>query len=69
LAGADGGNGWDRGGQFTSNLRPRWTDPVSARRVPSKWRGIGKGSKGNQQREIRKARGMRHVYCNLCLCT
>jgi hypothetical protein len=29
------GKGWDRGGQFTSNLRPRWTDPVTARRVPS----------------------------------
>jgi hypothetical protein len=28
--------GWNRGGQFTSNLRPRWTDPVTARRVPSK---------------------------------
>jgi hypothetical protein len=28
--------GWVRGGQFTSNLRPRWTDPVKARRVPSK---------------------------------
>jgi hypothetical protein len=30
------GEGWDRGGQFTSNLRPRWTEPVTARRVPSK---------------------------------
>jgi hypothetical protein len=30
------GEGWNRGGQFTSNLRPRWTDPVTARRVPSK---------------------------------
>jgi hypothetical protein len=30
------GKGWDRGSQFTSNLRPRWTDPVTARRVPSK---------------------------------
>ncbi len=30
------GKGWGRGGQFTSNLRPRWTDPVTARRVPSK---------------------------------
>ncbi len=29
------GKGWGRGGQFTSNLRPRWTDPVTARRVPS----------------------------------
>jgi hypothetical protein len=28
--------GWNKGGQFTSNLRPRWTDPVAARRVPSK---------------------------------
>ncbi len=30
------GEGWDKGGQFTSNLRPRWTDPVTARRVLSK---------------------------------
>ncbi len=25
-----------REGQFTSNLKPRWTIPVTARRVPSK---------------------------------
>jgi hypothetical protein len=30
------GEGWDKGGQFTSNLRPRWTIPVTTRRVPSK---------------------------------
>ncbi len=30
------GKGWGRGGQFTSNLRPRLTDPVTTRRVPSK---------------------------------
>jgi hypothetical protein len=30
------GKGWGKGGQFTSNLRPRWTYPVTARRVPSK---------------------------------
>ncbi len=41
------------GGQFTSNLRPRWTDPVTARRVPSKWTKDwgskeSKGSKGNK---------------------
>jgi hypothetical protein len=30
------GEGWVKGGQFTSNLRPRWTDPVTARRVLSK---------------------------------
>ncbi len=28
--------GWNRRGQFTSNLRPSWMDPVTARRVPSK---------------------------------
>ncbi len=26
-------------GQLTSNPRKRWTDPVTARRVPSKWKG------------------------------
>ncbi len=63
------------GVQFTSNRRPRWTDPVTARRVPSKYKGIrkgnkgNKGSKGNQQGEMRKARGTRHVYCNLSSCT
>jgi hypothetical protein len=41
--------GREMGVQFTSNRRPRWTDPVTARRVPSKWRGIGNGSKGNTQ--------------------
>ncbi len=30
------GEGWVRGGQFTSNLGLRCTDPVTARRVPSK---------------------------------
>ncbi len=30
------GEGWGMGGQFTSTLRPRWTIPVTARRVPSK---------------------------------
>ncbi len=34
--GESGERVWVRGGQFTSNLRPRWTDPVTARRVPSK---------------------------------
>ncbi len=82
LEGGGFGEGWVRGGQFTSNLRPRWTDPVTARRVPSKWKGNkgnkgskgSMGSKGNEQRETGKARGMRHVYIicvhvhNECLC-
>ncbi len=49
------GKGWDRGGQFTSNLRPRWTDPVTARRVPSKQERGHEGWKG-EQRRISKGR-------------
>jgi hypothetical protein len=43
----------EMGSQFTSKPGKRWTDPVTARRVPSKWRGSNKGSKGNkgEQRE------------------
>jgi hypothetical protein len=59
--GDPGGSGfWTRGahglnegtkGQFTSNWEQRWTDPVTARRVPSKWiRGT---------RETRGTRGTR----------
>ncbi len=46
--------GREWGVQFTSNRRPRWTDPVTARRVPSKWKGVGKGNKGRQQGETIK---------------
>ncbi len=35
--GPDGKMG-KRKGQFTSNLRERWTDPITARRVPNKWK-------------------------------
>ncbi len=38
----------EMGGQFTSNPGRRWTDPVTARRVPSKWKGTNQGSKGNK---------------------
>ncbi len=37
--------GGAREGQFTSNLRPRWTIPVTARRVPSKYKGEERGRK------------------------
>jgi hypothetical protein len=41
--------GWGKcKGQFTSNLRERWTDPITARRVPSKWKKGTKGSKGSK---------------------
>jgi hypothetical protein len=53
------GKGRGRGGQFTSNLRPRWTDPVTARRVPSKYTGVKRGAKGSkgEARGISKGRG------------
>jgi hypothetical protein len=55
------GEGWGKWGQFTSNLRPRWTIPVTARRVPSKYKG---GTKGSQQGE-RKSQGNCAMYiCN-----
>ncbi len=46
--GAGLGEGRERGGQFKSNPRPRWTDPVTARRVPSKWKGTRKGEQGGK---------------------
>jgi hypothetical protein len=33
-------------GQFTSSLRERWTDPITARRVLSKWRKGTRGARG-----------------------
>jgi hypothetical protein len=42
-----------RGDQFASNLGLRWTDPVTARRVPNKWRER-KGSKRDKEKEHRK---------------
>jgi hypothetical protein len=35
-------------GQSTSNLKERWTDPITARRVPSKWKRGTKGNKGSK---------------------
>jgi hypothetical protein len=43
--------------QFTSNLEMRWTNPVTARRVPSKWSRGTRGARGT--RETRGARGAR----------
>ncbi len=35
-------------GQFKSNQKTRWMDPVTARRVPSKWIKGSKGNKGSK---------------------
>jgi hypothetical protein len=59
------GEGWGKQGQFTSNLRRRWTIPVTAGGCQVSGRGI-KGSKGNQQGEqkglAREARGKCAIY-------
>ncbi len=51
--------GGTKGGQFTSNLRPRWTIPVTARRVPStvSRRGYKGEERGNGKGRL-KAREM-----------
>jgi hypothetical protein len=47
-----GGARWARWGkykgQFTSNPRKKWTDPITAWRVPSKWKKGTKGNKGSK---------------------
>ncbi len=60
------GEGWGKWGQFTSNLRPRWTIPVTAGRVPStvSRREYKGGTKGSQPGE-RKSKGNFAMYiCN-----
>ncbi len=46
----EGGARWARWGkckgQFTSNPGKRWTDPIAVRRVPSKWKGEQRGTRG-----------------------
>ncbi len=62
--------GREMGSSVASNRRPSWTDPVTARRVPSKWKGIGKGSKG--ARGMSKGKGERQgecaMYIVICAC-
>ncbi len=58
------GEGWGKRGQFTSNLRGRWTIPittggcqVSRRRHKRNTKGCKRNSKGWE-----KQAGLRHVY-------
>jgi hypothetical protein len=42
--------GWGKcKGQFTSNPRKRWTDPITARRVPCKWKREQRGTRGARE--------------------
>ncbi len=67
-----GGNGEGLrkgGGQFTSNLRPRWTGSCHNKEgFQVSKRETKKGSKGNQQGEV-KEQGDRTMYIvNLYMC-
>jgi hypothetical protein len=67
--GGELGEGRGKWGQFTSNLRPGWTIPVTARRVPSKSKGIQRGDKGDPARGEQKASGNCAMYiCNCAVC-
>ncbi len=48
------GEGWGKQGQFTSNLRQRWTIPVTA----GGCQVSGKGAKGSKGESARGARGI-----------
>jgi hypothetical protein len=62
------GEGWGKWGQFTSNLRRRWTIPVTAGGCQLSERGHKGGAKGNQQGE-KKQGELGHVYMQLyCMC-
>jgi hypothetical protein len=58
------GEGWGKRGQFTSNLRGRWTIPITTGGCQVNRRGHKrntKGCKGNGKGWEKQA-GMRHVY-------
>ncbi len=61
------GEGWGEWGQFTSNLRPRWTIPVTAGGCQVSRSGT-KGEKGELARGS-KSKGNAPciiVHCNSC---
>jgi hypothetical protein len=66
------GEGWGKWGQFTSNLRRRWTIPVTAGGCQVSGKGI-KGSKGKSARGTRGigkgSKGKCAVYiCDCFVC-
>jgi hypothetical protein len=67
------GRGRGRGGQFTSNLGPRWTGSCHSKEGFQVSKGDKKGNKGNQQGESARGnknkQGDRAIYVvNLYMC-
>ncbi len=69
------GAGWGKRGQFTSNLRGRWTIPISTGGCQVSGRGYKgghEGVQGDNSKGQEKQMGMRHVYatyiCSRIVC-
>ncbi len=63
------GRGSERGGQFTSNLRQRWTGSYHTKEGFQVSKGNRREAKGNQQGEV-KSKGIAPCYVvNLYICT
>ncbi len=66
-----GGARWARWGkckgQFMSNPRKRWKDHITARRVPSKWKGEQRGTKGNKGEQGEQGDHRVHNPSILCI--
>jgi hypothetical protein len=59
------GEGWGEWGQFTSNLRLRWTIPVTAGVCQVSRRGHKGGAKGGTSKGREKQGELRLVYMSL----
>jgi hypothetical protein len=57
------GRGWGRGGQFTSNLRPRWTRSCHCKEGFQVSKGDKEREQGESARGNKRARGPRHICC------
>ncbi len=55
------GVGWGKRGQFTSNLRDRWTIPITTGGCQVSG-GEYKGVQGDNSKGQEKQAGVRHVY-------
>ncbi len=62
------GEGWGKRGQFTSNLRGRWTIPVTTGGCQVSRRGHKGETKGNQQGEGGSQGNCAMYICNRIVC-
>jgi hypothetical protein len=63
------GEGWGKWGQFTSNLRPRWTIPVTAGGCQVSKRGHKEGDKGELAKGSKNQGNCTMYICNCVMYT